>query len=252
MILVIPSMDLKDGECCRCIEGNRSTQDYYNNLSKNPESLLYLWRKENSKSIFISDMDSFDGANNFVNINSILYLSQIVDIPIQLYSRFSDIDECEMFLENGVQRIVLDSMFELETEKVKELISKYTPSRVVFIANSKDNFIEIPGCNKKYSDDSFFAFAKSLGSNRIVYNCISDENDTTKKIEELINYSKTYNIKITLKNGINDSKQLLNLRNFERSGIDSVILGKALYENKFPCQQIWRKVEKDLDCCKIN
>ncbi len=251
MILVIPSIDLRNGECCQCIEGNSNTQDYYDNLSKNPESLILLWRKENSKSLHIFDVDSFEGDNNFVNANSVLYLSQMIDIPIQLYSKFTNADECDMYLENGVYRVITDSLFEEEPEKVVELINKFTSSRVVFLANSKDNIIDIPNTDKQYSEDEFFKLSKNMGANRIVYNYISNDNDITDKIEELTDYSKKYGIRITLKNGINNAQQLLNISNYERKGIDSVILGNALYENKFPCQKIWRNIEADLDCCKI-
>ena len=252
MILVIPSLDLRNGECCQCIKGAEGTQEYYNRLSKNPEDLILLWRKENSKSLHITDLDSFEDENNYVNANSVLYLSQIIDIPIQFYSNFTDTDECDMFLSNGVYRVIIDSLFENQSKQISELIQKHTPSRVVFLASSKNGIIEIPGKGRIYSEEDFFEFTKNLGGNRIVYDYLDDDNNLPKKLEELTELSKKYNVRVTLKNSIYDSKQLLYLCNYERKGIDSVILGKALYENNFPCQKIWREVEADLDCCNLN
>ncbi len=251
MILVIPSLDLRNGECCQCIKGNEGTQDYYNNLSKNPEYLLMLWRKENSKSLHITDLDSFEDENNFVNANSVLYLSQMIDIPIQLYSNFNATDECDMFLSNGVYRVIVDSLFESEPKQIQDLIIKHTPSRVVFMASSKNGVVEIPGKGRIYSEEDFFEFTRSLGANRIVYDCLDENTILSQKLEDLSELSKKYNVRVTLKNSIYDSKQLLNLTNYERKGIDSVILGKALYDNNFPCQKIWREVEADLDCCSL-
>jgi phosphoribosylformimino-5-aminoimidazole carboxamide ribotide isomerase len=37
------------------------------------------------------------------------------------------------------------------------------------------------------------------------------------------------------------------MQELEKCGVDSVIVGKALYENKFPCQALWRLNEKVLD-----
>ncbi|MEX0599005.1 MAG: 1-(5-phosphoribosyl)-5-((5-phosphoribosylamino)methylideneamino)imidazole-4-carboxamide isomerase, partial [Rhodothermales bacterium] len=45
-------------------------------------------------------------------------------------------------------------------------------------------------------------------------------------------------------------EDLIRLKEIESYGVDSVIIGRALYENKFPCQQFWcwnYKDDVDLD-----
>jgi phosphoribosylformimino-5-aminoimidazole carboxamide ribonucleotide (ProFAR) isomerase len=37
------------------------------------------------------------------------------------------------------------------------------------------------------------------------------------------------------------------MNDFDGFGIDSVIIGKPLYENSFSCQKIWRLIESDID-----
>ena len=46
--------------------------------------------------------------------------------------------------------------------------------------------------------------------------------------------------KITHSGGIGGFRDLMPF------GIDSVIIGRALYENKFPCQKIWRVAESGI------
>jgi phosphoribosylformimino-5-aminoimidazole carboxamide ribotide isomerase len=38
----------------------------------------------------------------------------------------------------------------------------------------------------------------------------------------------------------------MDLQTLERYGVDSVILGRPLYENSFPCQALWRLNEENL------
>ncbi len=56
--------------------------------------------------------------------------------------------------------------------------------------------------------------------------------------------------KLTASGGVGGYPDLLALQAAETAGIDSVIVGRALYENRFPCQQFWcwhKKDEVDLD-----
>jgi phosphoribosylformimino-5-aminoimidazole carboxamide ribotide isomerase len=54
-------------------------------------------------------------------------------------------------------------------------------------------------------------------------------------------------LKITASGGVSGFKDLIRMQELEKCGVDSVIVGKALYENKFPCQALWRLNEKVLD-----
>jgi phosphoribosylformimino-5-aminoimidazole carboxamide ribotide isomerase len=50
-------------------------------------------------------------------------------------------------------------------------------------------------------------------------------------------------VKITLSGGVRDKDDLFKIKDEMDAGIDSVIVGRALYENKFPCQRLWRVAE---------
>jgi phosphoribosylformimino-5-aminoimidazole carboxamide ribotide isomerase len=54
-------------------------------------------------------------------------------------------------------------------------------------------------------------------------------------------------IKITASGGVSGFKDLIRMQELEKFGVDSVIVGKALYENRFPCQALWRLNEKELE-----
>jgi phosphoribosylformimino-5-aminoimidazole carboxamide ribotide isomerase len=45
--------------------------------------------------------------------------------------------------------------------------------------------------------------------------------------------------KITASGGVGEYEDLLDIQTLEPYGVDSVIVGTALYENQFPCQQFW-------------
>jgi phosphoribosylformimino-5-aminoimidazole carboxamide ribotide isomerase len=51
-------------------------------------------------------------------------------------------------------------------------------------------------------------------------------------------------LKVTASGGIGGYPDLKKVQELEPLGVDSVMISRAIYENKFPCQQIWRDLEK--------
>jgi phosphoribosylformimino-5-aminoimidazole carboxamide ribotide isomerase len=54
-------------------------------------------------------------------------------------------------------------------------------------------------------------------------------------------------MRITAAGGVSSPSHLWALQELQPLGLDSVIVGRALYENKFPCQKIWRQAEARLE-----
>jgi len=63
----------------------------------------------------------------------------------------------------------------------------------------------------------------------------------------LIEIAEDTKLKITAAGGISNYGDLKRILDIEHLGIDSVMISRALYENQFPCQRIWREIEsKDI------
>lgn len=52
--------------------------------------------------------------------------------------------------------------------------------------------------------------------------------------------------KVTVSGGVRNKDELMDIQQLMPMGIDSVIVGRALYENRFPCQKLWRVAEAGL------
>ena len=52
--------------------------------------------------------------------------------------------------------------------------------------------------------------------------------------------------KVTHAGGVRNKDELMDIQNLIPSGVDSVIVGRALYENRFPCQKLWRVAESGI------
>lgn len=248
MLLIIPSIDILNGHCKRCIEGSPGTESLYSDYSCHPEQLVQLWRRENAKSLHITDYNAMDEHHPQINIEPILRMVKATDIPIQLLSSFPTVEDCAFWLDNGMYRVILNEVMLTDPEGVKSLIKQYTPSRVVAGIRVKNGLPTMPDIDCSLSVDALIDHAMNIGINRIVYSDIDWEGSLQgPDFSQLESIAQNRKLRITVGGGIGGPKQLWDLQSLRNLGIDSVIIGRALYENKFPCQKMWRSIEAQLE-----
>ena len=113
----------------------------------------------------------------------------------------------------------------------------------------KNGHIRTEG-GKKEIDLSPVALArqmKKIGIMRVVYSDIAEDGRSKQlNISALRDLATMASVRVTAQGGIQGYRDLLLLQELEKFGVDSVIVGRALYENRFPCQRLWRLNEEEL------
>ncbi len=238
MILIIPSIELSNGICCQKVEEIGNNQGIYQNLSEEPYKFIRLLRRENAKSVYLIDNDSFVNDNKYSNWSKINQIKLNTDIPIQLEYNFKEINDLKKAIEFGITRLIINYNFFLNNlSEINEFGVNYGFSSIS-IKIDYTNQLEL----------------QNMLSN-IKYNLINRIVLSNYNFNDLDEISKTvlnHKINITLKDNINSSKELICLNKSNFPNIDSLILGNALYQNVFPCQKIWREVEQILEPNLIN
>lgn len=240
-MLIIPSLDIKNGKVVEKINYDKQFDFYYNELSEHPLELCKLLRSENAKTLHINDIDGTIESPNFIIIQEIL---NNLDIPITLSSKSGKLEECKLYLENPFLRVAL-CQFVIENHKiVKELIQEYSSSRIIFYALAKDEDLILWGNESGMRLEEYFKILKEVGATRLIYGNIDwNFENATPNYDIPAKISQETNLKITLYDGVNNYQQLNKVAKLEPFGIDSIIISKPLYKNNFPCQEIWRLAE---------
>lgn len=254
-MLVIPVIDIKDGRCVRVIQGLSDNTEFY---SESPINIARLFRKENFKCIHITDLD---GAmyGDMKNYEIIKEIANSVDIPIQLGGGVRNFEIANKIIkELGVYRIVIGTAALTEPDFLKKCLDEFSASKVIVCIDEKLNNVVKDGWIN-YADITPLDFAiqmESIGIRRIIYQDVTRVgNFSGPHIPRLIEISEKTNLKITSAGGISSYKDLKMIMEIENKGIDSIMVSRALYENHFPCQRIWREMEsKDisLELPKVN
>ena len=244
-MLVIPSIDLEDNKCVRIFKELHETTQYY---SESPVTVAKLFRKENFKTIHITDLDGVR-YGEMKNYDTIKKISESVDIPIQLGGGIRNFEIAKkMFNELGVYRIVIGTGAITNPNMLTQLLKDYSSSKIIVGIDEKLNNVVTNGWIN-FANITPLDFAKqmeSLGVSRIIYQDVTRVGNLSgPNVERLIEISENTNLKITAAGGICNYKDLKKIRDLEIKNIDSVLISRALYENKFPCQILWRDLERE-------
>lgn len=245
MLLIFPSIEIRQGHCVQLVHGEPGSEHLYN---IDPVQMAILWRGENAKTLHVVDVDGVE-TGKVQNREIIREIVQAVDIPIQLGGGLREYDDIKGALELGVYRVVVGTAAVINPVLIEQLIKELGARRVVIAIEGKDGKIRTEGGKKEF-DISPVAFAQQmskLGVARIVYSDIADDGKTKRlNFDALKELATQAHIRVTAQGGVNGYKDLIRLQELEKFGVDSVIVGRALYENSFPCQRLWRLNEKEL------
>jgi len=245
-LLVIPAIDIKNGKCVRTVQGIPELDCY--EYGNNPVEMAKIWRAENAKMIHVVD---FDGAhehskNNFKIVEEIC--SSVV-IPVEFAGGIRNLEDADEVMQCGISRLAINTLAVENKKEFNKVFEKYGPTKIVISLDIKDDELIIRG-RKIKTGIHFKDFTKEMvdiGIKRFVV-CDISRNGTmlgpnielSKKIAEISGANVTH------AGGIRNKDELMDFQNLIPIGVDSVIVGRALYENRFPCQKLWRVAESGI------
>jgi len=240
MLLIIPAIEIKGGRCVQMVQG---VEGY--SYSDDPVEMARLWRKENAKSLHVTDID---GAlqGYLVNKEVLKRMVSTVDIPIELGGGLRSFDSVKEAFELGMYRVLVGTMVIENPDEAKRVIDTYGPSKVVLGIDARDGIVATHGWAESSGLTALTVAlnAKALGFRRIVYTDIRlDGTLRGVNLNVLRELATKAGMRVTSAGGISGLEDLLKVQELEQVGVDSVVIGRALYENKFSCQGVWRRCE---------
>jgi len=245
MLLIFPSIEISDKCCVQVVRNIEGTNHSY---SIDPVEMAVLWRGENAKTMHIVDLDGL-AAGKVVNGDILKRIVDAVDTPIQVGGGLRTFEAIEHVLSLGVYRVVVGTAAVDHPQLIERLISTFGTRKIAIGIDTEDGKVLVDG-GKRKADITPLELAlemKSLGVTRIVYSeRSSKDHHHILPLESLRTIATRSNIRVTCWGGVQSYKDLVHLQELETVGVDSVIVGKPLYENRFPCQALWRMNEDQL------
>ncbi len=228
-MILIPAIDLKQGHCVRLRQGNMEDSTVF---SDDPVSMAEKWVAQGCQRLHIVDLDgAFKGEP--INADVVEEISSsLPDLEIQIGGGIRSIDTVEAYLEAGVKFVIIGTMAVKRPEFVTQLCSEF-PGNVIVGIDARNGKVAVHGWAEE-SDHSAKDLAKRFedqGVVAIVYTDISrDGMMQGVNVAATKALARAVSVPVIASGGVTDMNCIIELNEVKSSGIEGVIIGRALYE----------------------
>lgn len=223
-MVILPAIDIKDGNCVRLFKGDFST---VHKVAENPVQAALGFEKSGAEWIHMVDLD---GAKDGKRKNSQIFIdvAKKCKANIELGGGIRDIETVTYYLENGISRVVLGSAAISNPSLVKEAVEKYGDKIAVGIDASNGTVMTQGWLNSSGID--YIVAAKQmeqLGVKTIIFTDISKDGMLSgPSFEQLKLLKDSVSCNIIASGGISSNQDLNELNEI---GMYGAICGKAVY-----------------------
>ena len=239
-MLVIPAIDLRDGRCVRLKQGRKDEVTHYDG---DPVEVAKNFQIEGAEWLHVVDLDGAFAESNSKNRQTLKAIVEAVDIPVQFGGGLRSLADVEQALRLGVSRVVIGTLAVESPEIVRTLLASFGSDRIAVGIDAKNGEVVIRGWEQTEAIDAI-EFAREIakrGVNRIIYTDVARDGMLEgPNIEATCNIARSSGAKVTASGGMSSLDDIRRVKE-SKCGIDSVIVGRAIYENRFTLEDALRQ-----------
>ncbi|MBI4853682.1 MAG: 1-(5-phosphoribosyl)-5-[(5-phosphoribosylamino)methylideneamino]imidazole-4-carboxamide isomerase [Acidobacteria bacterium] len=231
-MLILPAIDLKNGCCVRLSQGEKEKVKVYD---QDPLSVAASFLDSGAEMIHIVDLDGAFSGTITKNLEIVRRIVLELKALVEFGGGVRDEKTLELLLEIGVSRVILGTIA-IENPKVLNLLAKKYAKHLAIGIDARDGMVATQGWEKTTEVEaiSLAKQVKEIGIERVIYTDIAQDGmlqgPNLKMTQKLAQTSK---LKITASGGIGKLDDISDLKALEKDGVDSCIIGKAIYEKRF-------------------
>lgn len=236
-MLIIPAIDLQKGKCVRLAQGRKEAATVYD---EDPIKVAKDFEREGAQLLHIVDLDAAFSDRGSPNRRLLSEIIRAIEIPVQFGGGLRSVDDVNGAIELGVARVVVGTMAAESPEILKELVSICGSDRIAISIDAKDGEVMIRGWEQggKIRAVELARIVAQAGVERIIYTDVARDGMLTGlNIKQSLLLARESGLKITASGGVSSLEDIKRLKELSGFGIDSVIIGKALYEGRFTLKE---------------
>jgi phosphoribosylformimino-5-aminoimidazole carboxamide ribotide isomerase len=235
-MIILPAIDLRNGRCVRLTQGRKDSVKVYD---ADPSDVAKAFTASGAEMLHVVDLDGAFAEPNSGNRRVLSDILRAVNVPIQFGGGLRSSRDVEQVLELGVSRAVIGTVAAQSPEVLTEMVHLFGSSRIAVGIDAQKGNVVTHGWEQTESVSALTLARKvaGLGVERVVYTDVGRDGTLQgPNIEQTCLIAGT-GVKVTASGGVSSLQDLKDLRAVSDCGIDSVIIGKALYEGRFTLEE---------------
>jgi phosphoribosylformimino-5-aminoimidazole carboxamide ribotide isomerase len=249
-MLIIPAIDLKEGQCVRLSQGQMDRATVY---SQNPAEVAKRWESTGAQRLHIVDLDgAISGKPK--NKDVIRSIRSAISIPVQLGGGIRDIKTIDEYLAAGIDDIILGTAA-IKNPELLEKSCKMFPGKIIIGIDARNDRVSVQGWTEK-TEMSAVDFAQQLDSSAvsaIIFTDIKRDGMLVgPNIESTAQLAKAVAIPVIASGGVSCIEDIKRLLEIESFGVKGIIIGRALYTGDIDLRECIELAKKDQDVSQTN
>ncbi len=228
-MLLIPAIDLKDGQCVRLRQGDMAESTVF---SDDPGAMARHWIDTGARRLHLVDLNgAFAGRPR--NEAAVKAIIKAVDgrVPIQLGGGIRDLDTIERYLDDGIDYVIIGTAAVKNPGFLHDACGAFVGHIMVGL-DARDGKVATDGWSKLTGHEVVDLARKfeDYGVEALVYTDIGrDGMGTGVNIEATVALAREIKIPIIASGGVASLADVEALCKVEDEGIEAVICGRSIY-----------------------
>lgn len=241
MIHIIPAIDIIDGHCVRLQQGDYDQKTVYND---DPVGVAQEFERYGIHRLHVVDLDGAK-SKHIVNTLTLKQLSRNTSLKIDFGGGIKTDGDISLAFANGASQVTVGSVAAQQPELFIKWLKTYGPDKVILGADTRNGYISINGW-KEDSEHELIPFLQKFvdaGVTRVLCTDISRDGmlsgPSVNLYKEILKHFPE--LKLMASGGV---RHMGDVENLENAGLNSVVIGKAIYENGITLSEINRYIQK--------
>jgi phosphoribosylformimino-5-aminoimidazole carboxamide ribotide isomerase len=228
-MLLIPAIDLKDGQCVRLEQGD---MDKATTFGLDPVAIARSWVDKGARRLHLVDLNgAFAGKPaNELAIRRIL--KEVgAEVDVQLGGGIRDLDTIERYLDVGLRYVIIGTAAVKNPGFLQDACTAFGGHIIVGL-DAKDGKVATDGWSKltKHEVVDLAKKFEDYGVESIIYTDIGRDGMLTGiNIEATVKLAHALTIPVVASGGLSNMVDIERLCEVEEAGVEGVICGRSIY-----------------------
>jgi phosphoribosylformimino-5-aminoimidazole carboxamide ribotide isomerase len=233
-VILYPAIDIRDGRAVRLIQGDYDRETAFD---ADPLDAARRWVDQGARALHVVDLDGAR-AGAPVNIEHVARICEAIDVPVQVGGGLRQAGDVESVLGAGAARAILGSAAVSDPALVEALVADHG-DRIVVSADSRGGAVAVEGWERATETTSAHLIAElsARGVRTFVFTPVEVdgtlEGPGVDGLRAAAGAAAEAGTELVYSGGIGSLEHLRDLAALELPALAGVIVGRALYEERF-------------------
>jgi phosphoribosylformimino-5-aminoimidazole carboxamide ribotide isomerase len=229
-VIVVPAVDIRAGKVVRLKQGRLQDETVY---GSDPVEAARRWEAAGAARLHVVDLDAaIEGRPQPDVVGDII---AAVGIPVEVGGGLRILENAMRYRDRGADRVIFGTAAIAAPGVVQEAVRLW-PEAVAVAVDARNGWVSVAGWQEitQVTAVELATQVKAWGVPRIQYTDVARDGilvgPNATATGEL---ARASGLRVTIAGGVGTLEHLERLRSLEGLGIDEVVVGRALYEERF-------------------